>query len=410
MSKPTDSILKNYINSVATLNLVLDKGRHIDEAIRQVAAPGPHLRAIVSGVIRHLETLAPWVKSKVKLKPKDKPLAYLMMCAAFQHQWMENCKRSDLIYQAAEATVKLNRAWAKGMVYATLKQLNQAPIERQRNLPTWLDEKIQQSHGKKQADKLLHIWGTPPDTCCLRITTDGNENQVADIVKESEPCQTYRETGSRHAPLSNVTAMCTLAPNHLYIQDCIHQDIIAQLPTLPEKAIVLDACAAPGGKSTALLNRQPNIRLLATDNKNKRMRRLQDNLANYPQARCQQADACHPERWWDKQPFDLILCDAPCSGTGTLHKNPEIKVHQSPDNIKALCKQQLQLLQALWPLVKVGGYLLYSTCSILDEENQQIITSFTNNIHTTQIQTIEKYYLPDGIHGGGYCALMHKLS
>jgi 16S rRNA (cytosine967-C5)-methyltransferase len=409
LSKHATSILNNYVNSVAALNLIINKGKHIDEAINQVKQPSPHLRAIVSGVIRHFETLTHWTQSNVKLKPKDQPIAYLIMCAAFQHQYMQNCKRSDLIFQAAEATTKINRAWAKGLVYATLKKLNLSPITEQRNLPAWLNEKITQSHSGPQVENLLNIWSKPPETCCLRIKANSNDEQLAAIIKESAPCQAYPKTNARHAPLSQVTSMCSKAPHLIYIQDCIHQDIIARLPDLQEKSMVLDACAAPGGKSTALLNNQPNIQLLAIDNKGNRMQRLQDNLARYPQAHCLHADACHPEKWWTQVPFDLILCDAPCSGTGTLHKNPEVKIQQTPENIKKLCTQQIKLLKTLWPMVKAGGYLLYSTCSILKEENQEIIASFVTGL-TSPTQVTHHHYMPDGVHGGGYFAFIQKLS
>ena len=196
----------------------------------------------------------------------------------------------------------------------------------------------------------------------------------------------------------------------LYIQDCTHQQIVSQLPKLAPGAKVLDACAAPGGKSSAILALQPGLQLLAIDHNAQKIPRLQANLKAHPQATVLKANALETETWWDNTPFDAIICDVPCSGTAVIQKHPEIKYLQSPENIQTLQATQAQLLEKLWPLLKENGFLLYSTCSILEEENDENINRFLHQ-HASQARRINTQTIyPETLHAGGYFALIQKTS
>lgn len=139
---------------------------------------------------------------------------------------------------------------------------------------------------------------------------------------------------------------------------------------------VLDACAAPGGKACHLLERA-DVELLALDREPDRLPRLRENLARLG-LRCgvHAGDAAEPPTWWDGEPFERILLDAPCSATGVIRRHPDIKLHRRADDIVALSRQQRHLLDALWPLLAPGGRLLYATCSILRDENECVIAAF----------------------------------
>jgi 16S rRNA (cytosine967-C5)-methyltransferase len=152
---------------------------------------------------------------------------------------------------------------------------------------------------------------------------------------------------------------------------------------------VLDACAAPGGKTAHLLEVCPELELTALDISAKRLVKVEENLQRLGlTARIRQGDARQLGDWWDQQPVDRILLDAPCSATGVIRRHPDIKLLRRADDIKKLVETQAQMLSTLWPLLKTGGMLLYSTCSILAEENDQQIQRFIQNNDDAREQPI----------------------
>jgi 16S rRNA (cytosine967-C5)-methyltransferase len=157
-------------------------------------------------------------------------------------------------------------------------------------------------------------------------------------------------------------------------------------PALTAGARVLDACAAPGGKTAHLLE-LADVDLLALDSDARRLVRVRDTLTrlNLPahdaangggQVVLQAADARQPQAWWDGRPFDAILIDAPCTASGIVRRHPDVRWLRRPDDVAALAIQQRDLLEALWPLLAPGGRLLYVTCSIFKAEGQQQIDAF----------------------------------
>ncbi len=140
-------------------------------------------------------------------------------------------------------------------------------------------------------------------------------------------------------------------------------------------AHVLDACCAPGGKTAHLLE-QFDIALTALDSDNQRLARVDDTLARLGlAAELKHADATTRD-WWSGTPFDAILLDAPCSGTGVIRRHPDIKALRRKEDIRQLASLQQRLLDNLWPLLRPGGTLLYATCSVLPEENSGQIEAF----------------------------------
>jgi 16S rRNA (cytosine967-C5)-methyltransferase len=145
---------------------------------------------------------------------------------------------------------------------------------------------------------------------------------------------------------------------------------------LPPGARVLDACAAPGGKTAHLLE-LADLDLLALDSDAQRLARVGDTLRRLGlQAELKAGDASQPAAWWDGRPFDAILLDAPCSASGIVRRHPDIRWLRRAADLGALAALQARLLDALWPLLKPGGRLLYATCSIFKCEGQAQIDAF----------------------------------
>src|SRR5262249_16434891 len=137
---------------------------------------------------------------------------------------------------------------------------------------------------------------------------------------------------------------------------------------------VLDACAAPGGKTGHLLERTPNLALTAVDVEAERVGRILENLQRLQRtAQVLAGDIRDPATFWDGVPFDRILVDAPCSSTGVIRRHPDIKLLRRPSDIAAFAATQREILQAAFRMLAPGGRLVYSTCSLLPEENEAVV-------------------------------------
>ena len=173
----------------------------------------------------------------------------------------------------------------------------------------------------------------------------------------------------------DVTQLPGFAGGLFSVQDGAAQHA-AGLLDLHDGQRVLDACAAPGGKSAHILE-QADVHLLALDSDERRLPRISENLARLGlRAAARGGDAAQPQAWWDGKPFDRILIDAPCSATGIIRRQPDVKLHRRAGDIALLAAGQTRLLDALWPLLAPGGRLVYATCSVLEAENGGRIERF----------------------------------
>jgi len=165
---------------------------------------------------------------------------------------------------------------------------------------------------------------------------------------------------------------------HVSVQDAAAQLSASLLDCHPGMR-VLDACAAPGGKTGHLLERTPNLQMVAVDNSELRLHRINENLERLGfQAEVELGDAGDSGDW-SVTGFDRILLDAPCSATGVIRRHPDIKVLRRKGDIDALHKQQVRLFENLWEMLRPRGRLLYATCSILPAENVAVVKEFLEN-------------------------------
>jgi 16S rRNA (cytosine967-C5)-methyltransferase len=151
-----------------------------------------------------------------------------------------------------------------------------------------------------------------------------------------------------------------------------------------------------------------DLQLTALDVDAKRLVRVRENLDRLGlDARLVAADAGTPDTWWDGKPFDRILADVPCSATGVVRRHPDIRWLRRPNDFKTLARQQAAMLDSLWPLLASGGKMLYATCSIYPEENQQQLASFLEKRNDARCLNQEQL-LPSERHDGFYYALLEK--
>ena len=188
---------------------------------------------------------------------------------------------------------------------------------------------------------------------------------------------------------TDVTRLPGYAEGEFSVQDGAAQ-LAPELLDLHAGQRVLDACAAPGGKAAHILE-CADVDLLALDQDPQRLPRMRENFARLGvTARVQAGDASAPDGWWDGKPFDRILLDAPCSASGILRRQPDVRLHRRQDDLPTLVATQARLLDALWGMLAPGGRLVYATCSVFNRENAQQVAAFlTRHADATA--------LPDGV-------------
>jgi 16S rRNA (cytosine967-C5)-methyltransferase len=188
----------------------------------------------------------------------------------------------------------------------------------------------------------------------------------------------------------------------------------ARLLDVEDGMRVLDACAAPGGKTTHLLE-LAELDLVALDKKEQRLQRVRESLQRlHMDAEITCGDAAKPEGWWDGKLFQRILADVPCSASGVVRRHPDIKWLRRPEDIESFAAQQEQILESLWPLLERGGKLLYATCTIFARENEQVVSAFLSQ-HGDAVRSgisvpgmSDGQLLPNKDHDGFFYALLHK--
>ncbi len=286
------------------------------------------------------------------------------------------------------ATAPLRLPQARKRVNAVLRQALRRQQTLQQSIaadprlasahPEWLYQALQQAW-PEQAAQVLAANNAHP-TMTLRVN-------LKQLSREAYLQQLAAESIAAHAHPHVATAIileypCAVDTLPGFMQGAVSvQDAGAQLavPLLDPQAgqRVLDACAAPGGKTGHLLEYAPELAVWAVDQDPQRLQRVPENLERLNlSAHVLSADVSQPERWWDGRPFHRILLDVPCSGTGVISRHPDIKLLRRAGDIAALAQRQIRLLEALWPLLAPGGSLLYTACSVLPEETQAVVADF----------------------------------
>ena len=388
--------MKNSANprwiAVQAILQVLDQGRSLDEVFnsdwyQSLALEKRDLalsRELVFGFCRWYFALSTLLASRLQkpLRARDRDIEVILILGLYQLLVM-----STEPHAAVNETVKLalaqKKSWARGLVNALLRGVIRDRIELDSSSPTqaypdWIMSRIRRDWGEQAERVLIEGNNRPPMTLRVDtrqtsidnvITTLGSagieasqHSTVATAIELSSPCEVSQLPGFEQGLLS--------------VQDAAAQ-IAALLLDCKSGARVLDACAAPGGKTAHLLQQYEKIELDALDSSEVRLERLRQNLQRINKsARILIGDAASPETWFDGNNYDCILADVPCSASGVMRRHPDIKLLRRESDIMPLLAQQRKILDALWRLLKPGGKMLYSTCSVFRDENEVQIAKF----------------------------------
>lgn len=324
------------------------------------------------------------------IKTREAEISSLLWLGLYQLIYLQTPAHAA-VSETVGACGRLNKLWAKGLINQALHQFLQHPEkflqiadaseEGRFAHPQWLIEVIKAAWPAQWQEVLTANNTQAP--MFLRVNPLQNSRdeyltrlQNQGIAAVAVPELPYAIFLPQAHP---VTTLPGFQDGCCSVQDLASQNIAKWLDLQPGQR-VLDACAAPGGKAALILETAPEIsQLVAIDQDAKRLARVQDNLARLKlktRVEFLAEDAADPSRWWDGHGFDFILLDVPCSGTGVIRRHPDIKVLRQPTDIPAYAKKQSALLAALWPLLKPGGRLLYTTCSIFPIENAELISQF----------------------------------
>lgn len=248
------------------------------------------------------------------------------------------------------------------------------------NHPRWWIERLQQDHPETWSSILASADEAAPMTLRVNRLHQRPAEYRLRLQALGLQAREVGEDGLQLAQAVPVQALPGFDQGWVSVQDAAAQmaaPLLLKGLTAGKPWRVLDACAAPGGKTGHLLECAPDARVLALEVDTLRSRRIDENLARLGlQAEVRTADAGHPDAWWDGQPFDAILLDAPCSASGIVRRHPDVRWLRRPDDIARLADLQQHLLQTLWPLLAPGGQLLYCTCSVFRTEGQAQVETF----------------------------------
>lgn len=389
-------------------------GRSLDDALADAgqgvaAIEQPLLKAMAYGVLREYSALD-WRVDAMMDKPlRNEPeLRALLACGLYQLRAMR-VPAHAAVAETVAATAVLGRPWAKGLTNALLRryqreretldqQLPSTPALRY-GYPDWLVEAIRRDWPEEWRGVLAAGNVQGPMTLRVNRRHGTREDYRAELATAGLSSRTV-EAAPDALVLDEAVAVEQLpgfAEGRVSVQDASAQLAAILLdvqPGQPEKLRVLDACAAPGGKTAHILERTDEraekIDMIALDRDPARLARVRETLGRIgADAMLIEADAADTADWWKGKRFDRILIDAPCSGTGVIRRHPDIKWLRRETDIAALAAQQLRLLRALWPLLKLDGVLVYATCSVLKAEGEDVLRAFLAEVPEAMEWAIE---------------------
>lgn len=419
--------MQEYEQAVSTLLQIVINGRSMENSLQGDVSP--LARQIIYGVLRDYYTLD-YLTTSLLDKPlptKHTDLKLLLFCGIYSIRSLNRPAHAS-VNAAVETSSQLGKKWAKGLINAILRnylrqrtsldELKDTTIEVRSNHPAWLAARIRTAW-PETADQIFSVNNEQPPMVLrvnrLKTTRSEYLTLLANDSIEARPGSLVNSSIVLETPCP-VERLPGFEGGLVSVQDEASQLAANLLLTRPGDT-VLDTCAAPGGKTCHLLETNPAIMLVANDKDNNRLASVKENLDRLGLS-CeltnmdllQIKDRC----------FNRILLDAPCSATGIIRRHPDIKLLRRNSDIDKLCAIQLGLLSAAWALLEQGGDILYSTCSVLPEENEGVIGKFIHQRQDVQILPIQVdgginlntglQLLPvSGAHDGFYFAHLRKV-
>lgn len=393
--------------------------QHSDLSPQQRAA----IRDLSYGTLRHYGRLQAVLGLLLRKPVTDEALRSLLLVALYQLCYSKAAAHA-VVDHAVETAAAIKKPAAKGLVNAVLRNFLRQREELLRRAeagsdlaryshPQWWIDKLRQQYPREWESILLAGNRHPPMTLRVNRRRESVAGYLALLQANGLAAQAVGKDGIMLAQPVAVEKLPGFSEGLVSVQDAGAQ-YAAQLLDVRDGMRVLDACAAPGGKTAHLLE-LADVELTALDCDAERLRKVEQNLLRLNfSARCVAGDAGRPEQWWDGSEFERILADVPCSASGVVRRHPDSKWLRRETDIARFAEQQQRVLEALWRCLARGGKLLYATCSVFAEENNLQIASFLTRHADAALQALpglseqDKQLLPDEQHDGFYYALLAK--
>jgi len=414
------------------------QGRSLTAQLESVPADlRPGVQALSFQVLRQLGRATALRQLLASKTPP--PAVDALLCSALALCWNDSESAypiHTLVNQAVEAARQQRSTQAQsGFVNACLRRFmrerealvlrTEADLQAKWNHPLWWVERLKVDHPSNW-QALLSL-AQKPAPMTLRVNTRHRSVAAyqAQLDEMGVPSQAVGAQGLQLSKALPVHQLPGFSAGHVSVQDAAAQlaaPLLMQEMDPGAAWRILDACAAPGGKTGHLLELYPRAHVLALDVDASRCERIHQNLQRLGvQAQVLAADAGQPSTWWDGQLMDAILLDAPCTASGIVRRHPDVRWLRRPTDSGQLAKTQATLLKALWPLLKPGGRLLYCTCSVFKAEGEEGVQAFLQRNTDALLRPSPGHLIPGlppaglpvdhnplGEHDGFYYALLEK--
>lgn len=400
--------LNERLQAVNILSSLLESKTPLTYLLQSTPDLSPFTKELCFGVCRHYIRLQLLADLLVQKRPKSTQIWICLLIGLYQLHYL-NIADYAVVKETVSILPQLQATWAKGLVNAILRRYCreketlilgiQKSNAYQFGHPGWFIKKLKTDWPDHWQAICLANDERPP----MSLRVNQRLTSVEDYLKrlqvlgiQAQPLA-FSAQGIRLATPCDVYDLPGFTEGFVSVQDEAAQ-MAASLLDLKPGLRVLDACCAPGGKTSHLLELQPDLaECVAMDVDAHRLKRVRENLTRLKlEATILVGDALQPSSFWDGIPFDRILLDAPCSATGVIRRHPDIKLLRTPEDIKAITAIQHALLRTLWPLLSPGGLMVYATCSIMPEENERQIAAFL------QENTDCEYQQPTSIKSWGH--------
>ncbi len=403
---------------------VMEDGRNLnqvlDESLRRKSVWTPSQRAALQdlsyGTLRFYGQLNAVLDLLLHKHMTDHRITYLLLVSLYQLQYSRAAQHAVVDHAVRSADI-LNPK-IRGLVNAILRNFlrNQNEVLEQAALkpegryshPVWWIDELKSQYGERAQAVLEAGNGHPPMTLRVNSRRGTTADYLAALTEQDIPARLIAPDAIQLDKAVSVDKLPGFFDGRVSVQDAGAQYAATLLDVAPGMR-VLDACAAPGGKTAHILE-LADVDMVALDKDEKRLQRVAENLQRLElSATLLTGDAADTASWWDGKPFERILADVPCSATGVVRRHPDIKWLRRKKDIPSFAAQQLDILQALWALLAQDGKLLYATCSVFKQENQDVIDKFVAlTPGAQQLPLPLAQLLPSNEHDGFFYALLQK--